>query len=130
MPHPTTHRPQGSRIRCRNLRSHPGRPHPPPGHSLIHTRTRPCAVDRQQLITPQPPHWPDPAAPRRHHLEFAVDEDMPTIERRLLELGATMHEHQSGADQFRMFTDPAGHLFCLAPRETTYVHGELLDAEH
>ncbi|MEV1077499.1 VOC family protein [Streptomyces sp. NPDC050211] len=87
-------------------------------------------IDFQQAANPQPPHWPDPAAPRRHHLEFAIDEDMATMERRLHELGATLQEHQPGGDQFRVFTDPAGHLFCVAPRETTYVHGELLDADH
>ena len=78
-------------------------------------------LDFQQAVNPEPPRWPDPAAPRRHHLEFAVDEDLDEVAERLLGLGAVMPGHQPGGDMFRVFADPAGHLFCVAPRETTYV---------
>lgn len=81
----------------------------------------PVRIDFQQVDNPEPPSWPDPAAPRRHHLEFAVDEDLDEMERRLRRLGAVVPEHQPGGEEFRVFADPAGHLFCLAPREMTYL---------
>ena len=78
-------------------------------------------LDFQQAGNPEPHGWPDPAAPRRQHLEFAVDDALDDMEGRLRRLGAGVPEQQPGGDQFRVFVDPAGHLFCLAPRETTYV---------
>jgi catechol 2,3-dioxygenase-like lactoylglutathione lyase family enzyme len=78
-------------------------------------------IDFQKAGNPEPPPWPDPTAPRRHHLEFAVDEDLDDLERLLRSLGAAVPDHQPGGDQFRVFVDPDGHLFCVAPRETTYV---------
>ncbi|MEU5882096.1 VOC family protein [Spirillospora sp. NPDC047279] len=80
-------------------------------------------LDFQKVGNPAPPRWPDPASPRRHHLEFAVDEGLDVMERRLRELGASVPEDQTvpEGEVFRVFADPAGHLFCLAPREETYV---------
>ncbi|MBV2364019.1 VOC family protein [Streptomonospora nanhaiensis] len=60
-----------------------------------------------------PPQWPDPAHPQQLHLDVRVD-DIEEAERRTLALGAK-HVHSDTA--FRVYTDPAGHPFCL-------VHGE------
>src|SRR6476661_7237187 len=59
----------------------------------------------------EPPHWPDPNSPQQEHLDIRVD-DVDAAERAVLELGATRlpNEHENG---FRVFTDPAGHPFCL-----------------
>jgi hypothetical protein len=58
-----------------------------------------------------PPRWPDPAHPQQEHLDIRVD-DVDAAERAVLALGATRvpSEHERG---FRVFTDPAGHPFCL-----------------
>jgi catechol 2,3-dioxygenase-like lactoylglutathione lyase family enzyme len=82
----------------------------------------------QRVGNPRPLRWPDPAAPRRQHLEFAVDESLQEMERRLERLGALVPEQQPGGDRFRVFVDPAGHVFCLAPRETTQLTQEMLDS--
>ncbi|MET7801174.1 VOC family protein [Streptomyces decoyicus] len=60
----------------------------------------------------QPPRWPGQAAPQQFHLDFAVD-DLDEAEALLLELGAVKPEQQPGRDRWRVFTDPAGHPFCL-----------------
>jgi catechol 2,3-dioxygenase-like lactoylglutathione lyase family enzyme len=58
-----------------------------------------------------PPRWPDPGHPQQEHLDIRVD-DVDAAERAVVELGATRlrSEHENG---FRVFTDPAGHPFCL-----------------
>ncbi|WP_016905243.1 VOC family protein [Streptomyces xiaopingdaonensis] len=85
-------------------------------------------IDFQQSANPQPPRWPDGEAPRRHHLEFAVDEDLDEVEQRLRSLGADVPAHQPDGELFRVFVDPAGHTFCVAPREHTLLRGELHDS--
>ncbi|HEY3687052.1 MAG TPA: VOC family protein [Streptosporangiaceae bacterium] len=84
----------------------------------------PVRIDFQLAANPAPPAWPDPRSPRRHHLEFAVDDGLDDMERRLRELGATVPAHQPGGAEFRVFADPSGHLFCIAPRAATYVRDE------
>jgi catechol 2,3-dioxygenase-like lactoylglutathione lyase family enzyme len=58
-----------------------------------------------------PPSWPDPDHPQQEHLDIRVD-DVDAAERDVLAIGATRvpNEHENG---FRVFTDPAGHPFCL-----------------
>lgn len=56
------------------------------------------------------PRWPDPNYPQQAHLDIAVD-DLNAGEARALEFGAT--RLPGGADTFRVFSDPAGHPFCL-----------------
>ncbi|GAA4947249.1 VOC family protein [Streptomonospora halophila] len=56
-----------------------------------------------------PPRWPDPAYPQQLHLDVEV-EDIAAAEERVLALGAT--KVGEGRD-FRVYTDPAGHPFCL-----------------
>ncbi|MFD4692138.1 VOC family protein [Streptomyces sp. NPDC058463] len=58
------------------------------------------------------PRWPGQVVPQQSHLDFKV-EDLDEAEALLLELGAAKPEHQPGGDGWRVFTDPAGHPFCL-----------------
>lgn len=58
------------------------------------------------------PVWPGQILPQQFHLDFTVD-DLDAAEAMLLELGAAMPEHQPGGDRWRVFTDPAGHPFCV-----------------
>ncbi|MDN0197917.1 VOC family protein [Streptomyces sp. S.PNR 29] len=60
----------------------------------------------------QAPHWPGQTVPQQIHLDFAVA-DLDEAEALLLELGAGKPEYQPGGDRWRIFTDPAGHPFCL-----------------
>jgi hypothetical protein len=57
------------------------------------------------------PRWPDPAYRQQTHLDIRVSE-AGQAERELLALGATRlpGERETG---FRVFTDPAGHPFCI-----------------
>ncbi|MFL6056182.1 MAG: VOC family protein [Actinoallomurus sp.] len=73
-------------------------------------------LDFQRVTNPRPSDWPDPQAVRRVHLDFVVD-DLAASEAQVLESGAVLSEHQPGGDRFRVFIDPAGHLFCLCSGE-------------
>ncbi len=66
----------------------------------------------QRVDDYQAPRWPEQSRPQQLHLDFAVD-DLDQAEVRMLELGAAKPAFQPGGDQFRVFTDPAGHPFCL-----------------
>jgi hypothetical protein len=57
------------------------------------------------------PQWPDPAFPQQLHLDIRVP-DADQAEQELLLLGAARvpAERETG---FRVFTDPAGHPFCI-----------------
>ncbi|WP_040493112.1 VOC family protein [Ilumatobacter nonamiensis] len=61
--------------------------------------------------THHPPDWPD-GTPQQAHLDFRVD-DLDVGERQVLELGAAKSATQPSPDAWRVFTDPAGHPFCL-----------------
>ncbi len=63
----------------------------------------------------QAPAWPDTGAPKRYHLDFQVD-DLDAAERACRDLGATVPEFQPG-ERWRVLLDPAGHPFCLSPRQ-------------
>ena len=64
----------------------------------------------QQVADATAPRWPDPEHPQQAHLDLMV-EDLDTGEARAVELGAT--RLAAGGERFRVFTDPAGHPFCL-----------------
>jgi catechol 2,3-dioxygenase-like lactoylglutathione lyase family enzyme len=64
----------------------------------------------QQVSNYRPPRWPDPAHPQQAHLDLLV-EDLDAGQARALELGATSLD--AGGDRYRVFSDPAGHPFCL-----------------
>jgi catechol 2,3-dioxygenase-like lactoylglutathione lyase family enzyme len=55
------------------------------------------------------PTWPNPAVPQQMHLDLAVD-DLEAAHERAIGLGA---RHLDSQDKFRVYADPAGHLFCL-----------------
>lgn len=61
----------------------------------------------------QPPRWPDPNFPQQLHLDIMV-EDVAQAESEVLALGATPLPGTSATA--RVYTDPAGHPFCLIPR--------------
>ena len=67
----------------------------------------------QKAIGHRPPRWPDPAHPQQFHLDLAIDPgELEAAEARLLALGAGKVDTQPGG-QWRVYTDPAGHPFCL-----------------
>ncbi|MEU5996115.1 VOC family protein [Spirillospora sp. NPDC047418] len=80
-------------------------------------------LDFQRVGNPRPARWPGPAAPRRVHLDFSVD-DLDAAEERVLRCGAELAEHQPGGGRFRVFLDPAGHPFCLADAESAALRDE------
>ena len=73
-----------------------------------------CADGRnvmlQQVGNYNPPRWPDPAHPQQAHLDLLVA-NLDAGQARALELGATRLD--AGGERFSVFTDPAGHPFCL-----------------
>ena len=65
-----------------------------------------------------PPRWPDPAHPQQFHLDLWAG-DIDAAEPAVLAAGATVHEHQPSQNGgFRVYTDPAGHPFCLIGHPT------------
>jgi catechol 2,3-dioxygenase-like lactoylglutathione lyase family enzyme len=64
----------------------------------------------------EPPAWPDTASPKRYHLDLQV-EDLASAEQACLELGARAPHFQPGAQRWHVLLDPAGHPFCLCPRQ-------------
>lgn len=60
----------------------------------------------------QPPSWPDEGGRKQFHLDLDTA-DIPAVEARALELGATLADPQPG-ETWRVLIDPAGHPFCLA----------------
>ena len=56
-----------------------------------------------------PLYWPDPSHPQQLHLDIEVD-DVDEAERQVLALGA---RRLAGREDFRVYSDPAGHPFCL-----------------
>jgi len=64
----------------------------------------------QQVAEYNPPRWPDPAHPQQAHLDLLVA-DLDAGEALARELGASRLD--AGGKRFRVFTDPAGHPFCL-----------------
>jgi catechol 2,3-dioxygenase-like lactoylglutathione lyase family enzyme len=64
----------------------------------------------QKVEAYTPPQWPDPTHSQQAHLDIIVD-DLDAGEARALELGASRLD--GGGESFRVFSDPAGHPFCL-----------------
>lgn len=63
----------------------------------------------------RPPRWPDPADPKRYHLDLYVD-DLDEAEKHCLDLGARTPDVQPGGDRWRVLLDPDGHPFCICRR--------------
>ncbi|MFG2039529.1 VOC family protein [Dactylosporangium sp. NPDC048998] len=57
-----------------------------------------------------PPQWPDPNYPQQLHLDIWVD-DIDAAEAKALRMGAQLLATTEAG--FRVYSDPAGHPFCL-----------------
>lgn len=79
-------------------------------------------LDFHRTANPRPPRWPDPSAPTRPHLDFAVDDIDQTTEH-LVAIGAVTADVQPGEEDFRVFLDPVGHPFCIVTRTAASVSG-------
>ena len=68
----------------------------------------------QRATDHRPPEWLDPERPQQIHLDVEVD-DIEAAERKALELGARplRKVEEDAENRFRVYTDPAGHPFCL-----------------
>lgn len=58
----------------------------------------------------RPPAWPGDA--KHAHLDLKVAA-LDTAAKALVELGATLPEHQPGGGDWLVLQDPEGHLFCI-----------------
>lgn len=58
-----------------------------------------------------PPRWPDDSA--LLHIDLVV-EDLEKAAARVIRAGAERFDHQPNADHCLVFSDPAGHPFCLS----------------
>lgn len=71
----------------------------------------------QEAASVAPTTWPDPTVPQQLHLDFRVDsvEELHEQHERALALGASVRMDQSDdpEEPLRVYTDPAGHTFCL-----------------
>jgi hypothetical protein len=67
----------------------------------------------QQVEHFRPPQWPGSDMPMQLHLDFLVD-DLELAGERALAAGATRLDHQPNADHCIVYSDPAGHPFCLS----------------
>jgi predicted enzyme related to lactoylglutathione lyase len=63
----------------------------------------------------EPPRWPDPATPKRFHLDMYVD-DLGQATAACLELGGGKPDFQPGGDRWVVLTDPDGQPFCLVTK--------------
>ena len=64
------------------------------------------------------PTWPGGAHPQQFHLDLWAG-DIDAAEPAVLAAGARVHDHQPSENGgFRVYTDPAGHPFCLIGNPT------------
>ena len=72
----------------------------------------------QRVEAYRAPRWPAGAPPKQYHRAVEVGAIEPE-HRRVVELGATLREDFIGLDGYgwQVFTDPAGHPFCLCRNE-------------
>jgi predicted enzyme related to lactoylglutathione lyase len=64
----------------------------------------------QRVEDHQAPDWPSGNTPQQAHLDLDVP-DIDAAHDRVLALGATLLDDKR--ETFRVYADPAGHLFCL-----------------
>lgn len=67
------------------------------------------ALDGDGWSDQRPPRWPDPEYPQQLHLDIAV-RDLDEVGGRVERSGAGLVRDNGS---FRIYTDPAGHPFCL-----------------
>jgi hypothetical protein len=70
-------------------------------------------VSFQRVDDYTPPRWPGQQQPQQIHLDVMVT-DLDESEPQVLALGATLLEGSDKPIGFRVYSDPAGHPFCLA----------------
>jgi predicted enzyme related to lactoylglutathione lyase len=72
----------------------------------------------QRVENYRPPRWPDDEHPKQYHLDFEVN-DIEAEQSRVVKLGATLQKDLIGPEGYgwRVYTDPAGHPFCLCRHE-------------
>lgn len=81
--------------------------HPPGGEGATHF------LAFQRVADYRVPEWPNGATPQQAHLDFYVA-DLQEAAATAASLGAHRHAVQpSESGSFIVFTDPAGHPFCL-----------------
>jgi catechol 2,3-dioxygenase-like lactoylglutathione lyase family enzyme len=59
-----------------------------------------------------PPAWPAAEGSQQFHLDLTV-RDLDTAQAQVLALGATLLDAGNPARTWRVYSDPAGHPFCL-----------------
>jgi catechol 2,3-dioxygenase-like lactoylglutathione lyase family enzyme len=83
--------------------------------TLVGPEGQRIAFQHADSVTPTT--WPDAAVPQQLHLDFLVDsvEELEEQHRRAEELGAVvrLERMDDPEEPLRVFTDPAGHTFCL-----------------
>ncbi|MFT4289025.1 VOC family protein [Nocardioides sp.] len=71
----------------------------------------------QQADELAPTTWPDPGVPQQLHLDFLLDslEELAEHHERALRLGAAVRLDRidDPEEPLRVYTDPAGHTFCM-----------------
>ncbi|HIW91300.1 MAG TPA: VOC family protein [Candidatus Corynebacterium avicola] len=81
--------------------------HPPKGTGFG------FALAFQQVDQYRAPEWPEGQVPQQAHLDFHVD-SLEESGELAVAAGAVRHEVQpSESGSFVVYSDPAGHLFCL-----------------
>jgi predicted enzyme related to lactoylglutathione lyase len=63
-----------------------------------------------------PPTWPDSASSQQVHLDFYLD-DLEAAHEKVIRLGGRLVkavDDPAASKGFRVYADPAGHIFCLA----------------
>jgi catechol 2,3-dioxygenase-like lactoylglutathione lyase family enzyme len=83
-----------------------------PDGRWVEVQTPHGTVACQRIEHHRPPTWPDGDVPTQAHIDIAVD-DLDDGERAVIALGARKADTQPSPDNFRVFSDPAGHPFCL-----------------
>lgn len=66
----------------------------------------------QRVDDHRPPLWPDPGRPQQFHLDIGV-QDLDRAHAQVVGLGAELIDDGGGTRSWRIYTDPAGHPFCL-----------------
>ncbi|MHC0433128.1 VOC family protein [Streptomyces sp. O3] len=69
-------------------------------------------LDFQQVLEYVPPKWPGTDGAQQFHIDLTVD-DLDAAEERVLALGAKVLDADDRSRTWRVYSDPAGHPFCL-----------------
>jgi predicted enzyme related to lactoylglutathione lyase len=90
----------------------PPDPEPDPDNEWAELSSPGCNVkiEFQRVAGFRPPTWPEGERPQMLHLDLRVD-DLEAEHERVLRIGARYLADE--APEFRVYSDPAGHPFCL-----------------